>query len=206
MTTTGSTSDTTSDTNHTEEIELLERILSPLGEQRSEHLLALAEDYLENVSPITWCAGRSEPGEELEAVVWQLGKPSPLSEDRTVFAIFDWPEYRCCVAYSFSAVQAQGQDGALGYYHREKVYNPRYSTGPISLTALFKELVALTRKSHHHVRADGCVGHPGASLLHAIGVMLWPILAMHAPQRPVAAALQRCMDMLCDARRFGHQV
>jgi hypothetical protein len=140
MTTTGSTSDTTSDTKHAEEIEMLERILSPLGEERSEHLLALAEDYLENISPISWCAGRSEPGEELEAVVWELGKPSPLSEDRTVFAIFDWPEYRCCVAYSFSAVQVQGQDGALGYYHREKIYDPRYSTGPISLTALFKEL------------------------------------------------------------------
>lgn len=54
----------TPDTNHAEEIELLERILSPLGEQRSEHLLSLAEDYLENISPITWCAGQGEPGEE----------------------------------------------------------------------------------------------------------------------------------------------
>jgi hypothetical protein len=125
---------------HEDEIDMLRRVLEPLGGKRSEHLIALTRDYLENVSPLTWCAAQSEPGEPDGAAVWQLGAPSPLNGDRVVFALFYDPDARCVVAYSFSAVKQEGFEGAVAIYHREYIYRPRYGTGPIALDALYNDL------------------------------------------------------------------
>jgi hypothetical protein len=73
-------------------------------------------------------------------MVWEIGASSPLNKDRTIFALFHDPELRAVVAYSFTAIQVEGQEGALATYHREYIYGPRYGTGPISLTALFNDL------------------------------------------------------------------
>jgi hypothetical protein len=140
---------------HSEEIELLERVLMPLGEARCAEILELAKHYLENVSPIMCAAGfvepgdpvptdsapRGVPGERPEQVTWRVGAPSPLDPAFVVFAIFEWPEMHCLVAYSISAVAVEGDDRVTGFYHREKIYRPRYAWGPLSLSALYHDLV-----------------------------------------------------------------
>lgn len=124
---------------HPEELEQLRRILTPLGD-KGDRLIAMLPEYLENVSPITWCAGQTEPGEEPEAVIWQLGQPSPLDATRIVFAIFHDVALGMCVAYSFTAVALDGK--AIGAYFREFIFRPRYATGPIALEALYEDLKA----------------------------------------------------------------
>jgi len=125
---------------HGEELELLRRVLEPLGERRCAELLSLADDYLEQVSPLTWMAGQSEPGEENDAVSWKIGESSPLDKDATVFALFYEPDLGAGVAYTFKAIMLEGHPEPMATYQREFIYNPRYGTGPIALNALFEDL------------------------------------------------------------------
>jgi len=136
------------DSEHAEEMDLLRRVLMPLGEERCSEVLEMVQKYLAHVSPVLGAAGFTEPGDPVsgqpgetpDAVTWEVGRESPLDKTRTVFAIFDWPEMRCLVAYSFAALQAEGDDRVIGMYYREKIYRPRYSWGPLTLDALYNDL------------------------------------------------------------------
>ncbi len=72
----------------------------------------------------------------------------------------------------------------------------------MKLPALFEIGVGLAGESHHDVGADGGVRHQRARFEDAVGVMARPVLAVHAAKRAVAAALQRGVDVLRDARRW----
>src|ERR1039457_5805597 len=71
---------------------------------------------------------------------------------------------------------------------------------------LGKLCLGLSRKSHHHVGADGGEGHRRADLQDLFLVMPWPVLAMHPPQNRVASRMQRHMSMLRDPRRARNQL
>ncbi len=73
----------------------------------------------------------------------------------------------------------------------------------MNCAALFEIGVGFAGKAHHHVGADGGVGHQGARLADAVGVVPRAILAVHAAQGAVAAALQGRVHVArrCAARR-----
>ncbi len=70
---------------------------------------------------------------------------------------------------------------------------------------LLKIFFALAGKAHHDIGTDGGLGHGGMDALNAILVMPGTIAAMHQAQDAVAAALQRNMGVLGDARRGRDQ-
>ena len=53
--------------------------------------------------------------------------------------------------------------------------------------ALLKQSVGLAGKAHHHVRADGGVGHGFANQAQFLGVVPGPIAAMHGAENGVGA-------------------
>lgn len=122
-----------------EELEALSRVLQPLGAERRDVLLSLVSEYLEDVSPIDYCCAEGEAG-EADRLEWRLAQPSPLDPTRIVFALFYWPEEKAVAVYSFSAMALEGQEGAIATYHREVIYKPRFSSGPLALEALYNDL------------------------------------------------------------------
>src|SRR5579871_3024234 len=71
--------------------------------------------------------------------------------------------------------------------------------------AFFKQLVGFTGKTCHYVSANCSLWHGFMYLSDLLGVVPWPVFAVHPPQNMVTAGLQRNMSMLGDPWRLCHQ-
>jgi hypothetical protein len=131
----------------------LENVLAPLPKETRTTLLDLAGTYLDSYPPVQWVCSRRERGIDSEdqddepPLIWELGSPSPLNPTFTVFALFHWVEERCVIALSFSARLEEGSPEASTEYRREVIFDPRFLSGPMSLSALALEL-------HYHLSPD----------------------------------------------------
>lgn len=139
---------------YAKELELLTKVLEPLGPEQCQEIVNLAAEYIREVSPITWAAGSAEPGEagaieigkdeqgqpvEVPTNTWAIGQPSPLTPDYVTFALFYDDATGTLVALLVQF--AQGQNGELvAQYKRERIFNPRYASGPLSLESLYNDL------------------------------------------------------------------
>lgn len=133
--------DAMNDSEHGEELEMLGRVLAPLGDEASAEILRLTSKYLKEVSPITWLVAQSEArdaADKMPRLVWELGSASPLDELSTVFAIFY--DGVTATVYTFKAVQPPDGGAAIMMYTREYVHNVRFATGLIDPRALFADL------------------------------------------------------------------
>ena len=115
-------------------------VLEPLGDERRAPLLEWVKEEIETRAIITDCAD--------EEHLWSLGEPDPLVPDggipRIVFAMLEWHALRAIVVFSFSELEVDGQHAVQ--FHRNVVWNPKRTTGPLGHEALFRELRGLLDK------------------------------------------------------------
>lgn len=122
-------------------VEVLRKILTPLGEERCNALLALALGEFQRRQIVSYFdTGLRSDGSTL---FWKLGEPSPLDEDTTVFAIFHvqhegGKSEMVVFAYAVTKDEESGEEGYT--YFQEVIPDPKNIQGPISGEALFLEL------------------------------------------------------------------